>query len=119
MALKPSEKRIKLKKYSKNILFFIVIYLFSINVYALRCGTTLIDVGDSKERVRNECGNPEKSKEWTIQSCFFNKQINTNNPSCIIGNTLMTEWIYSVNIGSGYNILTFENNKLKSIEFKR
>lgn len=108
-----------LVKLLNSTIFFVFIFLFSFNVYALRCGNRLVDEGDSIELVRKVCGEPDRKKEWAITLCSFNNKTNSNSPSCVINTVPMAEWVYAKSIGSAYNVLLFRDNKLVSISFER
>lgn len=96
-----------------------LLFFFSVNAYALRCGTTLVNEGDSIEQVTKACGEPEQKKEWSITQCNFGKNIkNDQNPSCVMTVIPMADFTYPTPTGSSHNILHFANGKLVSIDFE-
>ena len=68
--------------------------LCSMNAYALRCGTDLIDEGDLKFKVLQACGEP-------ISREHIGDRIRVMN---------IEEWIYK--ISNDYQSLEFEGNRL-------
>lgn len=74
---------------------------------SMRCGSALISAGDRAWEVEQKCGPPEHRDEvgYTL-SDYDHREYRVE------------EWVYGPRNGTIY-ILTFEANRLKSIEFKR
>lgn len=74
---------------------------------SMRCGSTLVNAGDRAWEVEQKCGPPEHRDEvgYSLGS-YDNREYR------------IEEWVYGPRNGTIY-ILTFEANRLKSIEFKR
>ena len=75
---------------------------------SLRCGSKLIDVGDSMEEVRKHCGKP-------TYSSVDDQVIHAGNHA--IGTTPVTTWKYRQSGSSIYAVLVFDVDKLRSIEY--
>src|SRR5262245_52153346 len=74
---------------------------------SLRCGSSLINVGDRTWEVEKKCGEPTYRDEIGYTSSGYNDR-----------EFLIEEWVYGPRNGTTY-ILTFEANRLKTIESKR
>lgn len=74
---------------------------------SMRCGSTLINLGDRAWEVEQKCGAPEHRDEvgYTLGG-YDHREYRVE------------EWVYGPRNGTIY-ILTFEANRLKNIEFKR
>lgn len=96
----------------KIIIILLIAFIFLSayqEMYALRCGDHLIDVGDSKIKVLHNCGRPTILD--TINNCvFMTKQHRcTNTNSTVI-------WTYNFGPNQFVYVITFANNKVISIE---
>lgn len=74
---------------------------------SMRCGSALVNAGDRAWEVEQKCGAPEHRDEvgYSLGS-YDNREYR------------IEEWVYGPRNGTTY-ILTFEANRLKTIEFKR
>ncbi|MFV3305989.1 DUF2845 domain-containing protein [Pseudomonas sp. NY15181] len=74
---------------------------------SMRCGSTLVNAGDRAWEVEQKCGTPDHRDEvgYSLGS-YDNREYR------------IEEWVYGPRNGTTY-ILTFEANRLKTIEFKR
>ncbi|SDS77059.1 Protein of unknown function [Halopseudomonas sabulinigri] len=79
--------------------------LGSMNAYALRCGTNLVDEGDLKIKVLQACGEPvSREVIGYVDRLQVGDRVRVMN---------IEEWIY--NISGNYQSLEFEGNKLVKI----
>ncbi len=74
---------------------------------SMRCGSALINAGDRAWEVEQKCGAPDHRDEVGYTLGGYDRR-----------EYRVEEWVYGPRNGTSY-ILTFEANKLKSIEFKR
>ncbi|MEH6565794.1 MAG: DUF2845 domain-containing protein [Halopseudomonas sp.] len=79
--------------------------LSSMNVYALRCGSNLVDEGDLKFKVLQSCGEPvSREVIGYVDRLQVGDRVRVMN---------IEEWIYQ--ISGNYQSLEFEGNKLVKI----
>jgi len=81
----------------------------------MRCGTAIIEVGMIAEQVVAKCGEPS-SKE--VESAPVRRRT-TNGAVNTTGSTSIERWTYDRGYGQSPALLTFDQGKLKSIEFLR
>lgn len=74
---------------------------------SMRCGSALVSVGDRAYEVEQKCGAPSHRDEVGYTLGGYDRR-----------EYRVEEWVYGPSNGATY-ILTFEANRLKSIEFKR
>jgi hypothetical protein len=115
-----------------SLYVLLVCLLFSGQLFALRCGRSLVESGDYREDVYDKCGEPD-----TIQS-HYEKRANLNHADNSIFNNssrnrapnsrfnygqayyqevevLVEEWRYDFGSSRLRKLLRFENGKLKEI----
>src|SRR5262245_47088213 len=81
----------------------------------LRCGSVLIQVGDTAGKVREKCGDPESRTSYAepVRAHGLNGAVN------VVGTTTYEVWRYKRGSGKFPALLTFEGGELKKIEFER
>jgi hypothetical protein len=107
-------------KQSKLLLLSLCI-LFSHPVFALRCGYTLVDIGNYKEEVIDKCGEPQ-----SIESHIERRGVsNVVGQSQYYGNgtilyteieVVVEEWIYDFGRRKFKQYMRFENGRLTEIK---
>lgn len=117
-------------------LIWIVIFsclLFSEPTFALRCGHSLVQVGDYKADVHDICGEPDfvdshyerrgsVNRADVTQNNFNRNQQRFPNNSFNFGQShyrdvevLVEEWVYDFNNSRLRKLLRFENGRLKEV----
>lgn len=79
----------------------------------LRCGSKLIEVGDTKGEVLAKCGEPDFVED--IEEPV--RARNRNGGTYVVGSSSKTIWTYRRAPGEFPAVLTFDGSTLKSIEF--
>lgn len=74
---------------------------------SMRCGSALVSAGDRAWEVEQKCGAPDHRDDVGYTLTGYDHR-----------EYRVEEWVYGPRNGTTY-ILTFEANRLKSIEFKR
>ncbi|MNE46622.1 hypothetical protein D3C80_1409690 [compost metagenome] len=74
---------------------------------SMRCGSALVSIGDRAWEVEKKCGTPTHRDEVGYTLGGYDRR-----------EFRVEEWVYGPRNGTTY-ILTFEANRLKSIEFQR
>ncbi|MBO3276686.1 DUF2845 domain-containing protein [Pseudomonas schmalbachii] len=74
---------------------------------SMRCGSALVSIGDRAWEVEKKCGTPAHRDEVGYTLGGYDRR-----------EFRVEEWVYGPRNGTTY-ILTFEANRLKSIEFQR
>jgi Protein of unknown function (DUF2845) len=112
---------------------FIICLLFSTPLLALKCGRSIVNVGDYKEDVIDQCGYPDSVQSHYERRSNQNRadvsQYNFNNhrrfPSGSFNygqsyyqdvEVLVEEWIYNFGSARLKKMLRFENGKLVEIK---
>jgi hypothetical protein len=90
------------------------------DAYALRCGTRIIAVGDSKSEVLDRCGEPTSvnllEQRWAIQYGSTYHQSTTHQERPYQWRASVTEeWVYDKGATRLVNYLIFENDRLIKI----
>ena len=118
---------------SINLIILIACFLNANIAFALRCGHSLVDLGDYKEDVYEKCGDPESIethierrgvRNYASGSRYFSNPIQTF-PSGAVNlgqeqyaeiEITVEEWIYDFGRSRFKQFLRFENGKLKEIK---
>jgi hypothetical protein len=81
----------------------------------LRCGSVLIQVGDTAGKVLEKCGDPESRTTYAepVHTPGLHGAVN------VVGTTTYEVWRYKRGSGKFPALLTFEGGELKKIEFER
>lgn len=107
-------------KHSKLLLLSLCL-LFSHSVFALRCGHTLVDLGDYKEDVIDKCGEPESIEshiERRGASNFVDQSSRRQGSGALLYTEIevvVEEWIYNFGRRRFKQYMRFENGKLIEI----
>jgi hypothetical protein len=92
---------------------------------AFRCGTRLVDIGDTRYEVLSRCGPPTWQDMWqeerierifTTPAVNFNKPLESRRPIAVVVYVPVEEWTYNLGPSQFVRILRFENNRLISVE---
>jgi uncharacterized protein DUF2845 len=81
----------------------------------LRCGSSLIQEGDTQGYVQDKCGEPESKQTYT-EPVLARRE---NGTSYEVGTTSKDVWRYKRGNGSFPAVLTFEKGLLKKLEFEK
>lgn len=103
----------------------ILILLTPGSVFAFRCGSKLISIGNTKADVMAKCGQPNWRESWEeerVERVYGTPYSPSGSfpgvrvPIATIVHITIDEWTY--NFGPSYfiRILRFENNRLKDIQ---
>lgn len=94
---------------------------------ALRCGTKLVSIEDTKDEVRHKCGEPQSIESWTehrIKGYRYPHDYSPEkdryhgygyNPYAVTVEVTIEEWTYNFGPARFIRYLRFENGKLKRI----
>ena len=88
----------------------------------LRCGASLIEIGDENETVLSKCGQPDEVTRWEEDSNSYISQIYDYEreqyrlPKLIKGPVLMERWTYDLGSNRFVRYLYFQNGTLYRIE---
>ncbi len=92
---------------------------------AFRCGTRLVNVGDTSWEVLNKCGPPQQRDTWIekrIERAYrmpdldFERPEESRVPVGVVTYITVEEWMYNPGPSQFIRILRFENNRLVRIE---
>ena len=95
------------------------------DVFALRCGSDLVYIGDRKIEVFQKCGEPTLVEEWKIESTRFKAILDKKRSKGgatqreeyqEIKTEIIEEWTYNFGANRFIHFLTFTNGKLSRIE---
>lgn len=118
---------------SANAYILLLCLFFSDGALALRCGHSLVDIGDYKGEVYDKCGEPE-SVSRRIERRGIRRNVHTDQyfpngrriyPRSALGfeqehyaeiEILVEEWIYNFGSSRFQQYLRFENGRLKEIK---
>lgn len=81
----------------------------------LRCGSSLIQEGDTQGYVQDKCGEPDSKQTYT-EPVLARRE---NGTSYEVGTTSRDVWRYKRGNGSFPAVLTFEKGMLKKLEFEK
>jgi hypothetical protein len=81
----------------------------------LRCGSSLIQEGDTQGYVQDKCGEPDSKQTYT-EPVYARRE---NGTSYEVGTTSKDVWRYKRGSGSFPAVLTFEKGLLKKLEFEK
>jgi hypothetical protein len=95
----------------KGTLILILLLLFPLNVYGMRCSGGIISIGDSQGAVLEKCGEPESSFQLGTKTHRVVKREYEREVTVIL-----EQWRYNLGYGTFERILRFEGGVLKSIE---
>jgi len=95
-----------LNKVMQKILLLMGILLIASPAYALRCGTNLVEVGDSEAKVLHYCGKP------TMKTKIKKKVMLDGNRESI---TTIIQWTYNFGSSDFLYLLNFSGGKLVKI----
>jgi hypothetical protein len=115
-----------------NQLIFLLCFLFSTPLFALRCGHSLVDLGDYRANVYDKCGEADSIESHFERRSSANQaniiQFNSNGGRQIPNNALnygqsyyadteilVEEWIYDFGRERLRKLLRFENGRLIQI----
>lgn len=94
---------------------FLMLVGFASTSFSLRCGTKLIDEGDSITKVRGACGDPTDSSSYREYSPYVIQHYGGSVPPAEEGD-LIEQWIYNFGPQRFVYILTFRNGRLDEIK---
>lgn len=100
------------------ILPAIILLFLSQSALGLRCGSSLVEIGDRKYEVLKLCGQPLFIEKWTDQTVLFSvgkKESGDVNISHI-STAHIEEWTYNFGSTSFIRFLRFVDGKLRKIE---
>jgi hypothetical protein len=81
----------------------------------LRCGSSLIQEGDTQGHVQEKCGEPDSKQTYT-EPVYARRE---NGTSYEVGTTSKDVWRYKRSSGAFPAVLTFEKGMLKKLEFEK
>jgi hypothetical protein len=81
----------------------------------LRCGSSLIQEGDTQGYVEEKCGAPQSKQTYT-EPVYARRE---NGSSYEVGTTSKDVWRYQRGSGAFPAVLTFEKGVLKKLEFEK
>lgn len=81
----------------------------------LRCGSSLIQEGDTQGYVQDKCGEPDSKQTYT-EPVYARREDGTTYE---VGTTSRDVWRYKRAPGSFPAVLTFEQGLLKKLEFEK
>jgi hypothetical protein len=91
--------------------------LFATNVYGLRCGNDIVDVGDPKIEVLRKCGKPDIVDRWDEEQGLLGSTANRIGEGRSIRAFINVEqWTYNFGPTRFLYILTFKNGILTEIK---
>lgn len=95
-----------------KLLLLLAILVCSVPCFAetLRCGNKLVDTGMTMDEVRKYCGSPSSSS-------IEEQDVRSGNR--VVGKTQVHTWFYNRSAGQMTAVLTFDQDKLKSISYLR
>ena len=116
-----------------NRLIFLLCFLFSAPLFALRCGHSLVESGDYRANVYDKCGEPDSVESHMERRSSANQaniiQFNSNGGQQIPNNALnygqsyyadtevlIEEWVYDFGRERLRKLLRFENGRLIQIQ---
>lgn len=107
-----------MKKLKLGIPVILLILLSSILPgHAMRCGSKLVSIGDSKEEVYLKCGEPFFGEEIGIETQTFKRSPSPWSSRMTTSTTrIIEQWTYNQGPGTFWRILTFKGDKLVRIE---
>ena len=102
-----------------------LLFLASGNALAFRCGTRLVELGESRGQVILKCGPPDWI-DWWVENrrdrvfgppySNWNRPWETRIPHDSIFQVTIEEWTYNLGPTQFIRILTFENSRLIRID---
>ncbi len=105
-----------------RVLVVLCYLVFSDTAYALRCGHTLIELGDRKYDVAKKCGQPDAIDKYR-ETKMRQNSINIARNNLSFGNrnskkmtVVIEEWTYDFGRSRFQQLLRFENGVLTDIE---
>ena len=110
--------------------FFLIAILGGLFLYpeaasAFRCGTRIVNIGDTKWEVLNKCGPPQWQEAWEekrIDRVYrapdldFHRSRESRYPLGVVTYVPVEEWTYNLGPSQFMRILRFEGNRLIRIE---
>jgi uncharacterized protein DUF2845 len=81
----------------------------------LRCGSSLVQEGDTQGYVQDKCGEPDSKQTYT-EPVLARRE---NGTTYEVGTTTRDVWRYKRGSGSFPAVLTFEKGMLKKLEFEK
>lgn len=112
----------------RNLLAFLLIFLLlpsSVFALALRCGNKLVDVGDRKIEVVQQCGEPAIIEKWRVESTtatalrskqYPEGEFSVKDENQEVKTEMIEEWTYNFGPNKFMHFLTFTNGVLTRIE---
>ncbi|MDB6062162.1 MAG: putative lipoprotein [Verrucomicrobiaceae bacterium] len=91
------------------VIFFLFIFCTMVSADSLRCGTSLVEVGDTKAEVEGKCGAPSSTDSYCRNEYIQNKFgiESVCHPVDL--------WLFNFGSGTFLNKLEFEEGKLSNI----
>ena len=105
------------KTYVVPVCLIMLCFISAANVYGLRCGNNLVDVGDPKIEVLRKCGKPDIIDRWDEEEVIAGSaadQIGEGRRTRVFAN--VEQWTYNFGPTRFLYILTFRNGKLAEIK---
>ena len=105
------------KIYLVPVCLIMFCFISAADVYGLRCGNNLVDVGDPKIEVLRKCGKPDIIDRWDEEEVIAGSaadQIGEGRRTRVFAN--VEQWTYNFGPTRFIYILTFRNGKLAEIK---
>jgi Protein of unknown function (DUF2845) len=96
-------------------LSILLLMLISCQIYAMRCGTYLIETGNLAPIVKQRCGEPLSINRYESSGYTYNSY-GYRVPA---GVEVIEEWIYQRSPNDFMYVLSFSDGRLKKIETQR
>lgn len=110
----------------KVILCTAMLVLFSLlpvsGADAFRCGTRLVEIGNTKYDVVSKCGAPDWRDSWEeerverVWGYSYTTKGLTRVPVATVVHVTIEEWVYNLGPTKFVRILRFENNRLVDVD---
>ncbi len=102
-----------------GLIFTVIFIMFpGRNALALRCGSSLVEIGDRKYEVLQLCGEPVYIEKWTDEAVLYH--IGKKRPGDVnisrISTAHVEEWTYNFGPMNFLRFLRFVDGKLRTIE---
>ncbi len=102
-------------KFTKTCLLVLVLLVcFCCTSFAMRCGSKLVDKGDSKFYVEESCGAPLKKETVAEERTGLNNSRKSTTSTYVT----IEKWYYDLG-GDVIRVITFKGDTVKRIDFIR
>ncbi len=108
-----------MKKFILSLSFFIIFPLLTtVDAFALRCGSNIVDIGDTKLDVLRKCGEPTFQEQWEEEDLITHDteidRLGEHRIRKVI--VPVDEWTYNFGPTRFVYILTFKKGRLVDIQ---